>query len=150
MIIELNFAEGDVVSEGTTLLTRTPLLPNWLTRDIDYTPIANLPSILPVDPQATEAETYMEGLKAQHDELLQALNDDEQLLMVCWHGHEKLEVTSISMPSHNVVAMRCIDETGATIQVTGHMNAVTFCFRVNKIEPPVVRKPIGFAMPRPE
>lgn len=142
--------DKDNASVGTTLLTKTPSLPSWLAIDTDYAPIAKFPDVLPIDLAAMEAETYMEGLKAQHDELLEALKDDEQLSMICWHGHDKLQVMSINMPSKNVVAMRCIDESGATIQVTGHMNALTFSFCIYKIVPPVVRKPIGFQMPQPE
>ena len=122
-----------------------PTLPDWLTTNLDYKPDYNhLPTILPIDRAAMEAETYMEGMKAQHDALLKTLKDDEQLLMICWHGHEKLEVMRISMPSNNVVAMTCLDETGATVQVTGHMNAVNFSYRVHKIVPPAVRIAIGF------
>lgn len=136
-------SERILMREAASLLSSSPmsdLLPGGIT----YIPAINRANVmLP----ATEAETYMDGLKAQHDELLKGLKDNEQLVMICWHGHERLQVTNIEMPSDNVVAMHCIDETGATIQVTGHMNALTLSFRVLKIEPPAVRKLIGFAMP---
>ncbi len=120
-------------------------------REIDYAALSSRMT-MPRIPSMweTQAELYMEGLKTQHDELSKTLKDNEQLVMICWHGHDKLQVISISMPSDNVVAMRCIDETSATIQVTGHMNALTFSFRIHTIIPPAVRKPIGFEMPQSE
>jgi hypothetical protein len=116
-------------------------------KDIDYDRLLSLVTPPRVSSMwERQAEIYMQGLKDQHDDLLKTLKDNEKLVMICWHGHEKLQVTSISMPSNNVVAMRCIDETGATIQVTGHMNALTFSLRVRTIVPPEVRQPIGFRM----
>lgn len=124
-------------------LQMSELLPGGITYTIPKLPRPRIPSMW-----ETQAKLYMQGLKAQHDELLESLKDDEQLSMICWHGHEKLEVISISMPSNNVVAMHCVDEKGTIIQVTGHMNSLNFSFRVNRIEPPAVRKPIGFEMPK--
>lgn len=94
-----------------------------------------------------EAELYIEGLKAQVRQMEASLKSDQQLLMYCWHGHERFQVLSVSMPSNNVVALHCSDADGNAIQVTGHMNSITFSFRVHTASPPVKRKPIGFEMP---
>jgi hypothetical protein len=67
--------------------------------------------------------------------------------MTCWHGNEKLQVISVSMPSHNVVALHCVDADGNKMQITGHMSAVTFSFMVYKVKPPAKPTKIGFSMP---
>jgi len=95
----------------------------------------------------TQARMYMEGLKAQADALAKTLGPNQEVEMNCWHGSEKLKVLSVSLPSENVVALHCVDVDGTTVQVTGHMNSLTFSFRVSTIVPPAVRKPIGFVMP---
>jgi hypothetical protein len=93
-----------------------------------------------------QAELFMEGLQQQVQDLERGLKSDEELLMTCWHGHEKLQVLSISMPSKNVVALRCMDADGNQVQVTGHMHSVTFSFMVRKAQPPTKRNKIGFSM----
>lgn len=95
----------------------------------------------------TQAEMFMEGLKAQVEEFEAMLKPNQALVMICWHGHEKFEVLSISMPSHNVVALNCRDAEGEITQVTGHMNSVTFSFRILTAKEPVQRRKIGFEMP---
>ncbi len=93
------------------------------------------------------AEHYMEGVQAQARELEQSLKADEELVMMCWHGHEQLRVLFVSMPSENVVALRCVDANGDQTQITGHMSAITFSFTIRKIKPPAKRNRIGFEMP---
>lgn len=107
--------------------------------------VANIPSFW-----ETQARIYMEGLKAQADALDKMLGPNQEVEMNRWHGAEKLIVLNVSLPSENVVALHCIDNEGATVQVTGHMNSLTFSFRVNTIVPPAVRKQIGFVMPNAE
>ena len=101
-------------------------------------------------PDERQAEIYMEGLKAQVAEIEASLKADQELVMICWQGQEKMQVMSVSMPSHNVVALRCSDSEGAIIQVTGHMNSITFSFRVVTTIAPAKRNKIGFEMPLPE
>ena len=105
--------------------------------------MTNIPTIW-----ETQARMYMEGLKAQADALGKTLGPNQEVEMNCWHGADKLKVQSVSLPSENVVALRCIDHEGATVQVTGHMNSLTFSFRVSTVVPPDVRKQIGFVMPQ--
>jgi len=95
----------------------------------------------------TQAELFMAGLRKQVRSLEQSLKADEQLVMMCWHGPEKFQVLSVSMPSQNVVALHCVDADDNHSQITGHMNAVTFSFKVCKIQPPAKPKKIGFSMP---
>jgi hypothetical protein len=95
----------------------------------------------------TQAELFMEGLRKQVHSLEKSLKADEELVMTCWHGHEKFQVLSVSMPSQNVVALHCVDAEDNHSQITGHMNAVTFSFKVCKIQPPAKPKKIGFSMP---
>jgi len=94
-----------------------------------------------------QSELFMEGLQKQVQELERGLKSDEELLMTCWHGHEKFQVLSIGMPSHNVVALRCVDAEGNQVQFTGHMHSVTFSFMVHKTQPPAKRNKIGFSIP---
>lgn len=95
----------------------------------------------------TQAEIFMGGLREQAESLEQSLKPDEELVMTCWHGHEKLQVLSVSMPSHNVVALRCINADGNHVQITGHMNSINFSFMVVNTTPPAKRNKIGFSMP---
>jgi hypothetical protein len=101
----------------------------------------------PTDPFERLAEHFMQGLQAQANELSKGLKDNQQLLMYCYHGYEKLRVLSINMPSMNVVAMHCVDADDRETHVTGHLHAVTFSFVIDTLVPPEVRKPIGFNMP---
>jgi len=94
-----------------------------------------------------QAELFMDGLKDQVNTLEESLSDDQELVMTCWHGPEHLQVLQVSMPSRNVVALHCIDAQGNQAQVTGHMNAVTFSFRVVTVSPPAKPRKIGFCMP---
>lgn len=94
-----------------------------------------------------QAELFMDGLQKQVKELERGLQSDEELSMTCWHGHERFQVLSISMPSQNVVALCCVDDEGNHVQLTGHMNSVTFSFRIHKIQPPAKRNNIGFVIP---
>jgi hypothetical protein len=94
-----------------------------------------------------QSELYMKGLRDQARSFESSLKPDEELVMTCWHGHEKLQVLYVSMPSENVVALHCLDTDGNHVQITGHMNAVTFSFMVYKIEPPARPNKIGFSMP---
>jgi hypothetical protein len=100
-----------------------------------------------IHPEQREADLYMEGLKAQVKQLEANLAPNQQLYMTCWHGHEKFEVLNVRMPSHNVVALQCIDEDGEITQVTGHMGAITFSFRVVTSKELVEPRRIGFEMP---
>jgi hypothetical protein len=104
---------------------------------------------MPVIPSIweTQAKLFMEGLKAQVKELEASLKPNQELAMICWHGHEKFQVLSVSMPSKNVVALNCRDAEGDVTQVTGHMNSVTFSFRIITAKEPSKRRPIGFEMP---
>jgi hypothetical protein len=102
------------------------------------------------DPNEELAKRFMEGLKAEADRLGSGLRENQQVLMYCYHGLEKLLVRSISMPSPNVVSMHCVDADDRDTHVTGHMHAVTFSFVVHTIVPPEVRRPIGFNMPSEE
>jgi hypothetical protein len=94
-----------------------------------------------------QAEMYIEGLKSEISEMERSLQSDEEVVMICWQGHEKMLVQSVSMPSHNVVTLKCQDNEGRVVKVSGHMNAITFSFRVVKTSPPAKRNPIGFEMP---
>jgi hypothetical protein len=67
--------------------------------------------------------------------------------MICWHGGERFQVLSVSMPSNNVVALHCRSAEGELIQVTGHMNSITFSFRVLTASEPVKCTRIGFELP---
>ena len=99
------------------------------------------------DPNVDLAECFMEGLKAQAEQLGKGLQDNQQVLMYCYHGLEKLCVRSIGMPSANVVSMRCVDADNRETYITGHMHAVTFSFVIHTLVPPEVKTPIGFNIP---
>jgi len=101
----------------------------------------------PVDVERDRAERFMQGLKAQHDDVIKRLRDDQLLIMYCYHGPERLIVLSIHMPSSNVVSMKCLDDKDQEICVTCHLHAVTFSFVSQTVAPPVVRTPIGFRIP---
>lgn len=98
-------------------------------------------------PWEQQAELYINGLKTQVEEREAALKPDEVLSMICTQGNENFAVQSISMPSHNVVALHCLDSEGNNVQLTGHMHAITFSFRVKKAQAAVERKRIGFEFP---
>jgi hypothetical protein len=98
----------------------------------------------------TQAKLFMEGLKSQVEELEANLKPNQELVMTCWHGHEQFQVLSVSMPSKNVVALNCRDSEGDVSQVTGHMNSVTFSFRIVTAKEPVQRRRIGFDLPSGE
>ena len=100
-------------------------------------------------PYEEQAVLYMKGLVKQVREREAALKADEVLLMLCIQGSERLQVQSVSMPSHNVVALRCMDSDGGSVQLTGHMHAITFSFRVLKQQSPEPRRKIGFEVPPP-
>lgn len=100
------------------------------------------------DPWLELAKRFMKGLKAQADALSRGLQENQQVLMFCYHGLEKLQVQTINMPSANVVSMKCLDSEGRQTYVTGHLYAVTFSFVIETIMPPAVRTPIGFNMPK--
>ena len=99
------------------------------------------------DPFERLAERFMEGLKSQVDQLSKGLKENQQLLMYCYHGVEKLRVLAISMPNVSVVSMRCIDADGRENYVTGHLHAVTFSFVIDTIVSSEGRRPVGFTMP---
>jgi hypothetical protein len=118
-----------------------------------YAPTIDYSSIVPniahtMRPEERQAEEFMEGLKAHAKRLEESLWDDQELQMFCCHGYERLQVLEISMPSLNVVALHCLDNEGRETHVTGHMHSVNFSFMVRTIEPPKIRTPIGFNMPR--
>ena len=124
-----------------TALARAEYLPGG----IDFSAI--VPKFVPVPPEQRQASLFMAGLQAQAKRLEENLKEDQELLMFCWHGHEKMRVLEISMPSHNVVALHCLDGENRETHVTGHMNSVNFSFVVLTIVPPKIRIPIGFNMP---
>lgn len=98
-------------------------------------------------PEERAAESFMEGLREHADKLEAGLREDQELHMLCYHGPERLRVLEISMPSENVVSLRCLNADGDETHVTGHMHAVTFSFVIHTIVPPEVKTPIGFRMP---
>lgn len=108
----------------------------------DYSKI--LGALTPRPLGEAEAELFMQGLQAQARSFEAALKPNEQLLMVCWHGNEKLQVLSVGMPSNNVVALQCRNAEGNIVQVTGHMNSITFSFQIVATTVAVNRKKIGF------
>ena len=61
-------------------------------------------------PGEWEAESFMDGLRAQAAAMEIGVRENQELRMFCYHGLEKLRVLEISMPSDNVVCMRCLDE----------------------------------------
>jgi hypothetical protein len=94
-----------------------------------------------------EAEIFMKGLLNQVRDIELTLQANQELIMICWHCDERLQVLSVSMPSNNVVALHCRNAEGTAIQVTGHMNAITFSFQIVTMTAPVERIKIGFDMP---
>lgn len=127
-------------SSLASLKSNMPDLDRW-----SYVPEFKMPRIPSI--WETQAEIFMEGLRSQVSELEARLKAEEELEMVCYQGAERLSVVRISMPSLNVVALTCIDGEGNAVQLTGHMNSVTFSFRVLKPNAPVKRNKIGFEMP---
>ena len=119
---------------------RAILNPDLNMPDFNHTPVIS-------SPWETQARLFMEGLKAQAQDLEASLNADQELKMTCWHGQERFDVLRVSMPSHNVVALNCLDDKGETAQVTGHMHSVTFSFRKVTQKEAVPRRKIGFDMP---
>jgi len=98
-------------------------------------------------PAERAAESFMEGLRDHADRLQSGLREDQELHMLCYHGPERLRVLEISMPSENVVSLRCLNADGDEAHVTGHMHAVTFSYVIHAVVPPEVKRPIGFRMP---
>jgi hypothetical protein len=119
---------------------------DYLPGGISYIPPFS-PKLMPVPYEQRQSSEFMEGLKAHAKRLEESLQEDQELLMYCWHGHEKMRVLEISMPSHNVVALHCINADNCQVHITGHMNSVNFSFLIHTIVPPEVRTPIGFNMP---
>jgi hypothetical protein len=95
----------------------------------------------------TQALMYMNGLKAQSDDLLESIGENQDVIMECWYGQDKLRVLEVSMPSDNTVSLSCIDNDECIVKITGHMSALSFSFRVITLQPPAKRKTIGFNAP---
>lgn len=135
-------------SERLSSLAREAALErvNYFPGGIDYIPPFS-PKLMPVPYEQRQASEFMEGLKAHAKRLEESLQENQELLMYCWHGHEKMRVLEISMPSHNVVALHCINADNCQVHITGHMNSVNFSFLIHTVVPPEVRTRIGFNMP---
>ena len=98
-------------------------------------------------PEERAAESFMEGLR-QHAEILElGIQENQELQMFCYHGPEHLRVLEVSMPSENVVSLRCLNSEGEETHVTGHMHSVTFSYLIHTIVPPEVKRKIGFNVP---
>lgn len=109
------------------------------------------PATMQIQPsEERAAESFMEGLREHAERLCNGLQENQELQMYCYHGSEPLRVLEISMPSENVVALRCVNREGEETHVTGHMHSVTFSFLIHTIVPPEVKRPIGFRMPADE
>ena len=119
----------------------------WAAPALQKLRIPDLPNLKIIQPEEREAEMYMAGLKAQVRSLESNLAPNQQLYMTCWHGEERFQVLKVSMPSHNVVALQCLDQDGEITQVTGHMKSVTFSFRILTAKELVEPRKIGFEMP---
>lgn len=132
-------------------LLRTEAIPSGLAgilRDSETRWLPELsPALVPIRPEERAAESFMEGLREHANKLEAGLREDQELHMLCYHGPERLRVLEISMPSLNVVSLRCLNADGEEAHVTGHMHAVTFSFVIHTIVPPEVKQPIGFRMP---
>ena len=118
-----------------------------------YEPISlpEMPAMLPIQrPEERAAESFMEGLRQRTENLGRSLQENQELQMFCCHGHEKLQVLEVSMPSENVVSLGCLNSNGEETHVIGHMHSVTFSYVVHTIIPPEVKRPIGFRMPSDE
>jgi hypothetical protein len=98
-------------------------------------------------PEERAAESFMEGLRQRAESLESGLQENQEIQMFCYHGPENLRVLEVSMPSENVVSLRCLNADGEEAHVTGHMHSVTFSFLIHTIVPPEVKRPIGFNMP---
>jgi hypothetical protein len=98
-------------------------------------------------PEERAAESFMEGLRQRAESLERGLQENQEIQMFCYHGPENLRVLEVSMPSENVVSLRCLNADGEEAHVTGHMHSVTFSFLIHTIVPPEVKRPIGFRMP---
>ena len=98
-------------------------------------------------PEERAAESFMEGLRQYAESLENGLQDNQELQMFCYHGPESLRVLEVSMPSENVVSLKCLNSYGEETHVTGHMHSVTFSYLIHTIIPPEVKRPIGFRIP---
>lgn len=98
-------------------------------------------------PEERAAESFMEGLRQHAENLESGLQENQELQMFCYHGPENLRVLEVSMPSENVVSLRCLNSDDEETHVTGHMHSVTFSFLIHTIVPPEVKRSIGFRMP---
>lgn len=98
-------------------------------------------------PEERAAESFMEGLRQHAEGLEGGLQENQEIQMFCYHGPESLRVLEVSMPSENVVSLRCLNADGEEAHVTGHMHSVTFSFLIHTIVPPEVKRLIGFNMP---
>lgn len=108
------------------------------------------PKLIPISPEERAAESFMEGLRRHTETLEESLKDNQELQMFCYHGYERLQVLEISMPSENVVSLRCLNVDNDETHVTGHMHSVNFSYVIHTIVPPNVKCPIGFIMPSDE
>jgi hypothetical protein len=104
-------------------------------------------NIKPRDLDQEAAKKFIDGLRTQVARRSADLKENQEVAMYCWHGHEHLRVISISMPSHNVVAMHCVDANDCPTDVTGHIHSISFSIKVHTIVPPATKTPIGFEMP---
>lgn len=93
-------------------------------------------------PEKRQADEFMKGLRRQAEELEEGLATDQEVQMYCFDGYQGMQVLEISMPSNNVVALRCIDADGNPTHLTQHMHSVRFTFVVHTLVPPQVYRPI--------
>jgi hypothetical protein len=107
--------------------------------------INNLVSSLKSSPEL-QAD-FLDAAKAQFAALTKALKEDEDLVVYCSIGADRMRVFDIEVSSATLVALHGIDSEGCRTSALVHPDSLNFVCKVTKLKPGGKRRPVGFHTP---
>jgi len=109
---------------------------------------ATAPKETPAPAQASENVGAV--ILGQIQAMQKALKDDEELVLHCHAGAERIRVMDIFLPSTGVAVLRGLDAERATVRVVSAVDALQLVVRVAKVPPGVKAARIGLVTAKPK
>jgi hypothetical protein len=97
-----------------------------------------------------QAESVQAALVGHIRHLQEGLEEDQQLLVYCETGFERIQVRQVVLPNHHTVILDGVDDEGNTASLLVTLNNVKITCKVMRVPPPDKPYRIGFTAPPDE
>jgi hypothetical protein len=99
-------------------------------------------------PAQIQAENVQSAIVDHIRQRQGSLKEDQQLLVYCETGFERIEVYQIILPNHQALILSGVDEDGNEATMLATLNNVKIACKIVAVAPPAKPRRIGFITPK--